>query len=66
LDDYGMIRVGIPILALVVAATTAVLLGFLVHDVLGVPRGTIRIYALATATVIGFGLASKVWLERKK
>jgi hypothetical protein len=61
-----MIRVGIPVLALVGAATTAVLLGFLVHDALGVPRGIIRIDALASASLIGFALASNALLKRNK
>ena len=61
-----MIRVGTPILALAGAATTAVLLGFLVHNALGVPRGTIRIDALVSATLIGFALASSTLLERNK
>jgi len=41
-------------------------LGFLVHDALGVPRGTIRIDALASATLIGFALASTALLQRNK
>jgi hypothetical protein len=61
-----MIRVGIPILALVGAATTAVLLGFLVHDAFGVHRDTIRIDALVSASLIGFALASTALLQRNK
>jgi hypothetical protein len=61
-----MIRFAIPILALAGAATAAVLLGLFAHDALHVARGTIRIDALASATLIGFALASSALLERNK
>ena len=61
-----MIRFAIPILAFAGAATAAVLLALLAHDALHVPRGTIRIDALASATLIGVALASSALLERNK
>jgi hypothetical protein len=61
-----MIQFAIPILALAGAATAAVLLALLAHDALHVPRGTIRIDALASATLIGVALASSALLERNK
>jgi hypothetical protein len=61
-----MIRFAIPILALAGAATAAILLGLLTHDALHVPRGTIRIDALTSATFIGVALVGSVLLERSK
>jgi hypothetical protein len=53
-----MPRFAVPVLALVAAAITAVLLAFLAHDALGIHRRTISINALAGAAFIGVALAA--------
>ena len=61
-----MVRAVISILALTAAVATAMLLGFVAHNELGMPSDTIRIDALTSASFISIVLVWGSILRRKK
>jgi hypothetical protein len=56
----------VPILALGAAVMATTALGAFAHDGLGIHRDTIRMDALASATIIGVALAGHALLRRNK
>jgi hypothetical protein len=55
-----------PVLAVATAVLAVILLGYFTHEVLGISRATIRMFAIGWAVLLGIAVAGSFVRERAK